>query len=82
MIDTLGISYDDLLREIDRLATTSPGGFTVLEMAEKTGRTRRWCREKIRILIDAGVIRYAGTARRMAIDGRPTYSPAYAYVQK
>ena len=80
MSESLGVTYDEILAEIDRLTAASPEGFTILEMMDATGHCDNWCRDKIRRLINAGRVRYNGKAKREAIDGKPCLVPVYIYV--
>lgn len=79
---SLGISADQLVAEIEKLSDQSPDGFSVAEMVDTVGHTERWCRAKVRQLINAGIVRFNGRARRERIDGAPCYVPVYMFVGK
>uniref|UniRef100_A0A6H1ZLC1 Uncharacterized protein n=1 Tax=viral metagenome TaxID=1070528 RepID=A0A6H1ZLC1_9ZZZZ len=74
---TLDITFDDVLREIDRLSALNTEGFTVQEMSIAVGRGPEWCRIKMAKLIQSGKAFCNGRAKRYRIDGLPTYVPVY-----
>lgn len=75
------VSFDELLKEIRRLDTERPEGFTSDEMSLKTGRSIKWCREKIRELIKNKMVVLNGKVQTEAIDGKVCYSPVYKVIK-
>lgn len=79
----LNVSFDEVLIEIERLTKErGSSGFTISDMAEETGRTKEWCRDKLGKMIRAGVAQCVGRTTRPAIDGTNRNIPAYAIVKK
>ena len=76
----LSFSFDAVLAEISRLHSSNPDGFTMLDMRRATGRSGNWCRDRVRQMIDAGVLVCNGKASRTTIDGRPCLVPVYKVV--
>jgi predicted transcriptional regulator len=74
---SLGITAQELLREIERLNTTNPDGFSMLEFKAASGHSIEWCRRSIRALINSGLVEFAGNGRRQDIAGRLNYVPMY-----
>ena len=77
---SLGITTEELFREIERLNRNTPEGFTVREMSENTRRPAKWCREKLRDLIAAGKAECVGISKREDIAGRPNPTPVYRLI--
>jgi len=76
-METLDVSFNEVLAEIEKLSTDRPEGFTIAEMSDATGRSVKWCRTKIRRLMAAGKAQYNGRAIRSRIDGQTGYVPVY-----
>lgn len=79
---SLGITTEQLMAELERLADQTPDGFTVEDMTNNTGHSKKWCREKLRMLMGAGILRMAGKVRKTRIDGLPYYAPVYVLESK
>lgn len=75
------VSFDELLKEIRRLDTEKPEGFTSDEMSLQTGRSRKWCRAQICKLKEAGKVVFNGRVKRESIDGRSCYIPVYKVIK-
>ena len=73
---------DALEEELSRIGETSTNGlFTAAQMSIATGKDIRWCRIKLRTLIDSGRVQYAKNIPGTTIDGRRCQIPAYRVVQ-
>ncbi len=77
-----GLNLDELMVELERLNGDSPDGFTVREMAKHYGRTPRWAREKLQILVEASRVAHVGRKLITRIDGIPNRVPVYRLVSK
>jgi hypothetical protein len=74
-------SFDEVLRAIHEInEDTGKKGFTIAQMAEKSGYNANWCREKIRALMTSGRVVYAGKVNATTIDGRACKIPLYQLV--
>jgi hypothetical protein len=72
---------DVLEQELSRIGETSTEGlFTVAQMSGAVGKDIRWCRIKLRTLIDSGRVQFAKTIIGTTIDGRRCQIPAYRVV--
>jgi len=69
------IDYDKIMSELDNL---SSDGFTANEMAQAINRTPAISRQKLRALVEKGIVYYVGDRRITRIDGRPGVVPVYA----
>lgn len=71
------IEFEEWMAELERVTSASTtDGTTVAELCSKSGRSARWVREKLRGMIDAGLVE-AVQVRRAYIDGRQNFVPAY-----
>jgi len=73
----LEITFEEVLREIDRLSALNTEGFSIQELSNACGRSPIWCRGKMAKLIGSGRAFCNGTAKRLRIDGHPTFVPVY-----
>ena len=76
----LSITFDEVLKELDRIANGSQEGFTVAQMSEATGYSMRWCREQLQRLVRAGKVVHVGRRRVPRIDGVGSLVPVYRNV--
>jgi len=81
-VNTIDVSFPDILSEIEKLTKKNPNGFTMQEMADEYGRSDGWCRKQIRKMIMAGTVKYNGKATRLSIDERPFLVPVYIFLQR
>jgi len=81
-MDKLNVNFDEVLKEISKLSRQKREGFTTQEMADNTGLTVKICREKLRVLIMAGVAYYNGRRTTKTMDGRPCHIPVYRMSKK
>jgi hypothetical protein len=72
------IYMDEIEAQLRSLEETSPEGFSISEMAEKTGKSEFWCRKKMKVLVKAGKAKYNGKKPCTMLDGRRYYAPVYA----
>jgi hypothetical protein len=76
------ISYEEWVSEVKRASNCgTPGTFTTTELREKTGICVSNASYKIRELIRAGKVVFAGKVPRVAIDGKMTRVPCYRFVK-
>jgi len=77
----LNVNFDEVLKEISKLSRQVEG-FTTQEMADNTGLTVKICREKLRVLVMAGVAYCSGRRTTQSMDGRPCHIPVYRMSKK
>jgi hypothetical protein len=77
---TLGISTDELLKEIERLNNRKINGFAIRDMVKQVGHSEDWCRHKIRELIEEGKAEFAGIEKRPNMMGRTAAIPIYRLI--
>lgn len=75
------ITYEEVLKQIESLNNKQPDGFTITEMSDTVGRSQRWCRGQVRKMIDAGRVRFNGKRTVLRIDGVPSQTPVYVFVE-
>jgi hypothetical protein len=66
--------------ELERISQAAPDGFSVAEMCEAVNHGPKWCCEKLRKLMAAGRVEYAGNRPVKRIDGRAGNVPVYRMV--
>lgn len=76
------VTFDDLLKEIERLDSQNPDGFTCHEMAKETGHSKQWCREKIRDMIEKGRLEFNGHRKQERSDKKIGYTPVYKIISQ
>jgi len=79
-MSTINVSFDEVLHEIERLSQRQPDGFTVREMSMAVGKSPKWCRERLRDLIDAQKVEWNGEKTVLRMDGRPAQIPVYRWL--
>ena len=79
-MNTINISFTDILSEIEKLTKKNPEGFTIQEMSAGSGHTTKWCRNQIRKMIQSNTVKYNGKATRLSIDDRPFLIPVYIFI--
>lgn len=77
---TLGISTDELLKEIERLNNRKINGFAIRDMVKQLGHSENWCREKIKGLIEDDKAEFAGMEKRTNMAGRIASVPIYRLI--
>lgn len=77
---TINVSFEDVLQEIERLSQRQPEGFSVREMSQAIGKTPKWCRDRLRDLIDAEKVEWNGEKTVIRMDGRPAQIPVYRFL--
>jgi hypothetical protein len=78
----LDITFEQIRSLIEKLSEETKKGFTTREMMLATGYNVKWCRNKIRTLIDNGQAECIGTDYRTGIDGQRHRVPVYRLVKK
>lgn len=78
-MDELPFSFDEIIEQLQ--SENYPKGFTVREMSEITGHSMCWCRKKIRLMIDSGVVEFSGRRPTEAIDGQMRQTPVYRIIE-
>jgi Mn-dependent DtxR family transcriptional regulator len=73
-------TYDELLDEIKKLSKEDEG-FSIAEMSSSIGKSRRWCEEKVKQLINAGKVKHNGWKKTTRMDGRSCVIPVYIYIK-
>ena len=76
----LNVTFDEILKEIDNLNNKHPEGFTILQMSESTGYSRKWCQQQIAKLIDSGKAICNGRIKGNTIDGRIKHVGVYKLI--
>jgi hypothetical protein len=77
---TLGISTDELLKEIEWLNNRKINGFATRDMVKQLGHSENWCREKIKDLIEDGKAEFVGMEKRPNMAGRIAAIPIYRLI--
>lgn len=77
----MSVTFNDVLKEINRLNARSPEGWSAAEMADATGMGTQKCRDHIKRLIAEGAVRHNGRGKRPSIDGLMRNVPVYIYVK-
>lgn len=75
------VTYDDILKEIDRLDGENPEGWSAMDLSRASGIHVQRVRENIGSLIMAQKVRCNGRARRISIDGAMRWVPVYVYIK-
>ena len=75
------ITLEEVLSELAKLETDSPEGFTVREFATSINNCTDTAREKLRTLIEAGRVKFAGKQKRTNMVGHSTKIPVYKLVK-
>ena len=77
------LTREEWLSELESISAQAANadGLTTADICERTGRCSLWVRKAIGRAIKAGLWEMAGRKRGSAIDGRPTYAPAYRPVK-
>jgi predicted transcriptional regulator len=78
----MSFSFDDVLKEIERLDNQNPDGWAVADLARESGINVKRCREWVREMIDTGKVRLNGRAKRISIDGLKRLVPVYVFIKK
>jgi hypothetical protein len=81
-MSSIGISLDELLTEMTKLAGESPDGFTVKEMGVHYGRHVQWCRDQLQILVGSRRVICSGRRRITRIDGGVGWVPIYRFISE
>lgn len=71
------INFSEVLRDLEALQSAQPEGFTTREMMQATGRSDKWCRERLRILIGSGKVRFNGKKKIETIAGGACLTNVY-----
>ena len=58
----------------------TPEGFTVEQMASGFRRSRGWCRDQLKALISAGLVRFNGHIQAVRVDGQSCLKPVYKVI--
>lgn len=77
----MSFSFDDVLKEIERLENQNPDGWAVADLSRESGINVKRCREWVREMIDTGKVRLNGRAKRLSIDGLKRPVPVYIYIK-
>jgi len=76
------IKVDEWLAALEALESRSVEGFSTEELAEATGVSVKTTLSRMKALVRAGRLRYAGGRRCVGIDGRSKTTPVYQLVQE
>jgi len=71
------IRVDEVLAELAKLNAERPDGFTARDLSEALGIGLRSTGEKIRTLVRAGRLEFAGRISQPYVDGRMGLVPVY-----
>ena len=74
----MDFTYDDILKEMEKLEEAQPEGWTMQEMMDTTGRSDKWCRQTVKKLITASIVQYAGRRKVTAINNSLVSIPIYS----
>jgi len=74
------INFAEVMRDLEALQQKVPEGFTVYEMMQATGHGSKWCRDRLRILIENGKIKFNGKKRILNISGGVSITNVYITV--
>ena len=77
----MSFSFDDVLKEIERLENQNPDGWAVADLVRESGINVKRCREWVREMIDTGKVRLNGRAKRISIDGLKRLVPVYVFIK-
>ena len=77
----MSFSFDDVLKEINRLESQNPDGWAVADLVRESGINVKRCREWVREMIDTGKVRLNGRAKRISIDGLKRLVPVYVFIK-
>ncbi len=78
MSDELDISFEEILREIEKQQQANPiKGFTLRQMVKETGWGKTKCQDALKKLISLGRAYCSGKTRIERIDGQVGWTPVY-----
>ena len=75
MVDPIRV--DEWLAEVNRLTRNNADGFSVRDVAEATGHTHEWARNRIKEAMSAGLVVYSGRRSGIRMDGASSKIPVY-----
>lgn len=76
------ISREDWLAELLAAQSAEVDGFTMDELADRLGRSKRTCEDLMRRWARAGRVELAGRRKGLALNGVTCWTPVYRVVRK
>ena len=79
---TARIGHEDWLAELLAAQSAEVDGFTMDELADRLGRSKRTCEDLMRRWARAGRVELAGRRKGTALNGVTCWTPVYRVVRK